>query len=302
MCDTVNKFIDLMKPYVLNIIDDYHKLKEKEKVVNNLDNIYKTIDGDSLKIFDISFDKIEEEVDNFKSNKKEFDANKYILQTEIDEVKALPQYVDAKKYIDNFYNYLNEELSKLESEFHELSETYEKKELVNKYYEMFINNNVFVSCVEELKQVFEILNLEIELKNNVLIYILKENNKCYNNGNVQLFTDNEKEKALGIIKNNKELDSKDYNELLDAVDEYVDLTKKIDEIINYDLIKKINICNIVLAKKIWLYRKLKFSYYNMNCQKCNCIIKQFDNICDLYEKIRKNKTQEEIISIIKGES
>lgn len=300
MCDTVNKFIDLMKPYVLNIIDDYHKLQEKEKVVNNLDNVCKTIDGDSLKILDIPFDKIVE-VDKLKIDKQEFEANKYILQTEIDEVKSLPQYENAKKYIDDLYNYLSDELFKLRNEFYELNILYEKKELVNKYYEMFINNSVFVNCVEELKQVFEILNLENEFKNSILIYILKENNKFYNK-DVQLFTDNERQKALEIIKNNEELGSKNYNELLDAVDEYVDLTKKIDEIINYDLIKKINVCNIVLAKKIWLYRKLKFSYYNKNCSKCNCIIKQFDNICDLYEEIRKVKNQEEIIRIIKGES
>ena len=300
MCDIVNKFIDLMKPYVLNIEVDYHKLKEKENTLNSLDSILKAIDDNSFKIFDIEYNELDEFLKSFNSNKQVFEANKYIIQTEIEEVKALPQYQSAKKYIDDFNDYLINEFSKLENECHELSDNYEEKKLINN--DMFANDKIFVDNEVELKKIFEILDMTIELKNDILICILKENNKSYNNDNNQIFTDSEKEIALEIIKNNKELDRKDYNELIEAVDEYVDLSKKIDEIVSHDLIKKINVCNIVLAKKIWLYRKIKFSYYNMNCRKCNCIVKEFNYVCDLYEKIKQIRNQEDVVRIIKGES
>jgi len=302
MCEIVDKFIDLMKPYVINIDDDYQVLKEKENALNNLDDICKLIDGDNFKILDIELARIAELLDGFKSNEQEFVANKYIFETEIDEVKALPQYIDAKKYIYDFYDYLHNEYSKITDEFHELSDNYSEKELINKYYNMFVNNNVFVNDDLELRRLFDILDMSFEFKNDILIYILKENNKSYSNINNQEFTDEEKEKALNIIKNNELLDDKIYNELLDAVTEYFDLNKKIENIVDYSLIRKINICNIVLAKKIWLYRKIKFSYYNMNCKKCNCIIKEFNDICNLYERINKIKNQEDVIRIIKGES
>lgn len=302
MCEIVNKFIDLMKPFVLNIEADYQRLKDKEQEFNNLDNILELIANDSFNVLNIELEQLTKLLDNFESNQDEFKANKYILQSKIDEVKALPQYAKAKKYIDDFLSYLLKERERTKCEYQELSNCYEEKELINKYYQMFVNNKVFVDNEQELIKIFNVLEMECELKNNLLIYILKENNKSYYNDKAELFTDLENKMVLEIIKDNQELDSKEYNELIDAVDEYVDLTKKINLIVDYNLIKKINVCNIVLAKKIWLYKKIKFAYYNMNCNKCNCIIKEFNEINDLYEKIKIIKNQEEIVRIIKGES
>lgn len=302
MCDIVNKFIDLMKPYVLNIEEDYQKLKNKEFRLNNLDDILNLTNGDCFELLNIEYDNLNAYFEKFNTNEQEFEASKYILKTKLDEVKALPQYINANEYIDEFYKKLKIEFSNLKNEYNDLNKNFEEEKLINKYYEMFIADNVFVSNVDELKQVFEILNIDFELKNGLLIYILKENNKFYSNNDNQMFTEIEKENALNIINDYKELDNKVYDELLDAVDEYVDLTKHINEIVNYDLIKKINVCNIVLAKKIWLYQKIKFAYYNMNCKKCNCIIKEFNCVCDLYEKIKYIKNKAEVVKIIKGES
>lgn len=302
MCELVNNFLNLMQPFILNIEEDYETLIAKEKKLDSLNNIKKIVNGQNSNFFSINYAEINDLVEEYNSNKSEYDANKYILESTVKEVKSLPQYQNAKKYFDGIYQYILESCKKLNDEYNLLKEKYTEKKIVNKYYQMFENDDVFVNDAEEIQELFRIINCSIKDKNEVLIYILKANTKLYDvMENDDEFSISEKEKILEIINNNKNLVSKEFNELLDVVDDYVDISKDVDEIADSGLINKINIANIVLAKKVWLYRKLKFLFNNMNYKKCNCIINTFENVSILYDKIKCINNQEEILRIIKGE-
>lgn len=302
MCELINKFIDLMKPFVINIENDYDNLSIKEKALNNLDDIIKRINGESINILSINYDEIEYYVDGYNSNKTEYDANKYVLESDIKEVKSLPQYKNSRKYLDSFFQFLIDNFNELDDEYKLLKKDYDKKQLINKYYDMVVNDKVLVNDVDEIKNVFDILGLTIDEKNAVLIYILKENTKKYNidNANSNL-DDSEQETVLSIINKYKKYKNKEYDELLDAVSDYVDISKDIKDIIDLKLIDKINIANIVLAKNVWLYRKIDFSFHNMNCEKCKSIAKQIEEMQELYDRVKNIKNQNEILRIIKGE-
>ena len=302
MCEIAIKLLEIMKPFVENIEQDLNDLTEKEKELDTINNIISTIGDDSTNILKIDDNKIIVYLEKFKSNKLEYDANKYILNALLDEVKNLPQYIDAKKYIDNFGKFLFSYYINVDEEYQLLKKEYDKKEIIKKYYNMIENNNVFVNDLDELQELFLILDLSLEEKNNALIYILKENNKVYGVVNKSdLFTDDDKFKVIRLLEENNNYKNIEYNELLDAVSEYVDINGKISDIITDDLVEKINICNILLAKKVHLYRKISFLYYNMNCQKCNKLIEEYECVDDLYEKTKNIKEQEEILRIIKGE-
>ena len=302
MCEIAIKLLEIMKPFVENIEQDLNDLTEKKKELDTINNIISTIGDDSTNILKIDDNKIIVYLEKFKSNKLEYDANKYILNALLDEVKNLPQYIDAKKYIDNFGKFLFSYYINVDEEYQLLKKEYDKKEIIKKYYNMIENNNVFVNDLDELQELFLILDLSLEEKNNALIYILKENNKVYGVVNKSdLFTDDDKLKVIRLLEENNNYKNIEYNELLDAVSEYVDINGKISDIITDDLVEKINICNILLAKKVHLYRKISFLYYNMNCQKCNKLIEEYECVDDLYEKTKNIKEQEEILRIIKGE-
>ena len=302
MCEIAIKLLEIMKPFVENIEQDLNDLTEKKKELDTINNIISTIGDDSTNILKIDDNKIIIYLEKFKSNKLEYDANKYILNALLDEVKNLPQYIDAKKYIDKFGKFLFSYYINVDEEYQLLKKEYDKKEIIKKYYNMIENNNVFVNDLDELQELFLILDLSLEEKNNALIYILKENNKVYGVVNKSdLFTDDDKFKVIRLLEENNNYKNIEYNELLDAVSEYVDINGKISDIITDDLVEKINICNILLAKKVHLYRKISFLYYNMNCQKCNKLIEEYECVDDLYEKTKNIKEQEEILRIIKGE-
>ena len=303
MFDTVNKFIKIMEPLVDNIEDDYQVLMKKKEYLKKLDEMLLEINGDSYNILKINCNTLIELINFSGSNEAEYNANKYILSANIEEMKHMPQYIKSKEYIDEFYKYINNHYAAVNEEYQKIECEYQNKVLINKYYTMFSNSDVFVENDDEIQRLFELLKIEKNEKNEILIYILKENNKTYSLLNINdEFSEMENKKALDIIENNKKFENNEYDELLEAVSEYVDISKNIDDIINYELINKINILNILLAKKIWLFRKIRFLYYNMNCKKCNNIISEFEDICNLYEKVKDIKEQSEVVRIIKGEN
>lgn len=302
MCEMIDKLLSVMKPFVENIENDLSNLNEKKDYLNDLDDIITNVDNDVLNILNISDNKIELYLDNIESNKNEYLANKYILKSDLDEIKQMPQYIDAKKYLDKFYKSLLNNHEELEKEYEILKQEYENKELINKYYLMFSSRNIFIDDVDEVKSVFDILDISLEDRIETLIIILKKNNCSYQYNNLDnSFKDIDEEEVLKILKENNNLKSSEYNELLEAVSEYVDIREDVNDVIDESLVDKINISNILLAKKVWLYRKLDFLFNNMNCEKCNKILLEYKNVDNLYESTRNIKNQKEVIGIIKGD-
>lgn len=302
MCEMIDKLLSIMKPFVENIENDLISLNEKKDYLNEMNDIITNVDNDVLNILNISDNKIELYLDNIESNKNEYLANKYILKSDLDEIKQMPQYIDAKKYLDKFYKSLLNNHEELEKEYEILKQEYENKELINKYYLMFSSGNIFIDDVDEVKSVFDILDISLEDRIETLIIILKKNNCSYQYNNLDnSFKDIDEEEVLKILKENNNLKSSEYNELLEAVSEYVDIREDVNDVIDESLVDKINISNILLAKKVWLYRKLDFLFNNMNCEKCNKILLEYKNVDNLYESTRNIKNQKEVIGIIKGD-
>lgn len=302
MCETIDKLLELMVPFVEKKEETFKRLEDSKKQLENIDEFLLKVDNNSLNILKIEDSLVEKYLEKNGSNKSEYQANKYILNADFEEAKILPQYEIARNYIEKFYAFLNNERKSINEEYIAFENEYNDQEIIYKYYEIFKGKNIFVDNVDEVIKVFNLLELSIVDKNNILVYVLKQNNKSYDlESDNNVFLNNENEKIEKILAKNKDLNNNIYNELLDVVDDYVDITKKLDNIIDYNLVDKINISNIVLAKKVWLYRKLNFAYYNMNCRKCNEIFNELVDVDNLYNDVKNIKEQEKIIRMIKGE-
>ena len=303
MGDIVNKMLNLMEPYVFNIEEINKVLKQKEAYLNELTILNNEINDEALNL--IYVDNLEfllQIITEQGSNSDEYQAYKYVLNSNIKEVMALPQYNEALTYFENLYKYIKNRFTQMTDEYGRLLSDYERNMVINKYYLMMKENNVFILDSDEFINMLDVLELSINDKNLLLTYVLKENKKTYylnikDDDNLEF----DLEKVNIIINENKELLSKEYNELLNVVSEYVDLSKNISDIIDDELINKINIRNILLAKKVWLLKKISFSYRNQHCRKCKIIASELDHITNLLDKVGNIKNQREIIKIIKGE-
>lgn len=303
MSEIVKKMLELMEPAVSNIDEKNEELIVKQGYLENIEKLVNSISDDAMKIFDYeNQDLLESLLTNINSNVSEYRANEYILKSNISEVVHLPQYDIAKKYLESFDHYIKRLYKECSEEYQRLCEEYQNLELINKYYLMFCDNEVFVNDIDELQKLFDNFDLKLSEKNRLLIYILKENNKTYGFGsNKDNFNDYDEEEIENLIKKNKNLLSKEYNELLTVVEEYVDITKKIEDIVNYELINKININNILLAKKIWLLKKIEFNYHNDQYRKCVNTVGEFEEVNELFNKVRNIKDKNEVIKMIKKE-
>lgn len=304
MCDIAKKILNLMEPYVCNIDEEYQVLKQKGAYLEELgDLIYKTNEL-PLGILNINLSELFLDLlQKNHSNKDEYQANKYILQTEIKEVMSLPQYEEAKKYLDNLYNYIVKNYHESKEDYQRLSKKYQKNVIINKYYHMFLDENVFVKDNDEFLKVVDSFNLELKEINDLLVYVLNENSKMYLlHQRQEEFNENDRDEIIRLLDENRKLLSKEYNELLTVVSEYVDLTQKVDEMINDELINKININNILLAKKVWLLKKIAFNYRNQQCSKCSKIVVEFNEIANLLDTVSEIKDKRQVIRIIKGDN
>jgi len=304
MCECVDKLLVLMEPYIKDIDDKRMNLSEHYSFLSLLDELVENISVDAMNIFDYNNkDLIIDLIKKNGSSLEEYDANKYILQSEVSEVSHLPQYNDAKMYLDKFCEYINAIFQEKQKLCDELSDEYENLALINNYYNLFKSNNVFVEEPEGLIKMLENFDLDCDEKNSLIIWILKENNKKYYISNEENSNEDDcLDKFKQIIDANKKLLSAHYNELLDAVSEYVDLSKNIHDIIDYDLINKININNILLAKEIWLMKKIEFNYNNAQYNKGLKLITEFSEVEELLDAVRNIKDKKEAIRIIKGEN
>lgn len=302
MCDIANNLLIKMQPLVANIEHDFNNLQDVKKSLDDITAIKEYLIQGNEMLFKIGTSRLSSYLEKFHSTVSEYDANKYILQTNVYEVRNLPQYALAKEYLEKFCKFLLTEYNDTLHNYQDLKKDYDEKEIVNKYVNMLQEGSLFVDNIEEIKILIDVLSLNEYERNNLLIYVLKENSKVYNKSKKNdNFEDDEKKEVLEVIKKNQHLKNSEYNDLLDAVSEYVDLNKDIYEIINYDLLEKINISNILLAKKVSLYRKICFLYDNMNCRKCNKLFNEYLVVDKLYERTKGIKNQKEVIRIVKGE-
>ena len=304
MSEIVKKMLELMEPTVSNIDEKNEELIVKQGYLETIEKLVNAIGDDDMKIFDYeNQDLVESLLVNIGSNVSEYKANEYILKSSISEVVHLPQYDIAKRYLESFDHYIKKLFKECSEEYQRLCDEYQNLELVNKYYLMFRDNEVFVNDMDELQKLFDNFDLKLSEKNLILVYILKENNKTYGFvSNQDDFNDYDEEEIENLISKNRNLLSKEYNELLTIVEEYVDITKKIEDIVNYELINKININNILLAKKIWLLKKIEFNYHNDQYRKCVNALGEFEEVNELFNELRNIKDKSEVIRIIKKEA
>ena len=302
MCDAKNKLLDLMLPYIDEYNKDEEELKTKEQKLYSLNNLLSLVDKDYLKYLEYDNDELlKEMLDGYNGDITKYNACKYILSAPYEEIKTIPQYLDAVKYIEGLYNYTRAYYDDYVLEYQEVYKKHQINVLINKYYDILKNGNSYIQDVNELEILFNKFNFNLDERIEVIASILKTNNDNYHE---IVLEENEEEDISELEKilktNDKYLDNK-YQELLNVINDYIDITKPLDKTVKESVLKKVNINNILLAKKVWLIKTAKASFARKNYNKTKKNLDEFDYVDGLLNSIKNIKDKKEAIRIIKGD-
>ena len=304
MCDAKEKLKKLLQDSVSNIENDKKLLDDTYEIKTKLNDLVLYTNGVPSNIFNYdNSDILIHLLEKVKSNKKEFDAYKYVYFSPIDEMKVLPQYAYAEQYINNIYDYVQLYKEYIDREYEKANCLYKRDIIYEKYLHMFENDNIFIDKPKEFLMVLDEFIFVQDEKIAIIKDILHANNKTY----IKMASCQDKDiccdinECSRILEENKEYLKPTYMDLLDYIDDYIKIDEPLDQIINDDLSKKINIHNVLLAKKVWLIKKLNVDLEIENYDHLQELMNEVYNIDKIEERIKDIVDNEEIINIIKGE-
>ena len=304
MCECVKGFLACLKPIIIDL--DYQK-EELEKVRNELEKVtdFLMYTNDDIKNIGEYNDQeyIYQNLASFSLDENTYKAIVYLINSDNPQIKCLPQYHEAVKALEgmnNSFKVIKENLTELESKN---SEDYEYKSLAKKYYDLFNEEVLFVPEQKEFVDFLLTTNLEEYNKVNLINYVIKVNVSYYReNENNEIEVDREQDlvKIQEIIYKNKMLLSEEYSKFMEMISKQVNLSMSIKDIYYDKNVSKIDINNLILAKRIWLTNQITQNYKSCAFGRVSKYIKEYDELMVLKEKIKNINDKDKIEKIIKG--
>lgn len=281
-------FLDSIKPQIEGLDEIKEKLDNSMDEYNNLEELIFFIGEDSKKLIDFpKQDLINNYLSLISKNENDYQAIKYLISIKDKKIKFLPQYVDSLVYLESLVINMKKLKNNLSRDIDELSKTYYEKWLNKKYYDIFSSKNIYIVDSEEFSNYIDKLEVDNELKINILKEAIKYNNIYYQSDYYKDLND-----YTTFIKSNYFLLLNKYRSLADSLSKYIDLSCNLEKLLEYS--DKYDLSNLLFAKKIWIVNKVNDSYLNNEKNELDSLIKEYNSIISL-----EDKSYEEIKRIIK---
>lgn len=302
MCDSITFFLSYLKPIISDLDVVKKELNEIKKELNNVQDFLEFINDDVYRVGKYENQEfIIQKLEEIDYDTKYYQGMIYLLESKSEHIQILPQYNDAVNYIKKIIAHFKELNNQLSYRVDILDDVYDYKFVANKYYNILNSDKVFVEDTEEFNKFLTNTQITNYNKIKILSYVIKEN-VCYYEDEQLDEVDKEQDlvKVQEIIYQNRNLFGNKYNELTDMVSEHVNLTHSLKEMINENVLDKVNIQNIILCKRIWLAKKIMHCYKSCEFAKVSRYTKEYDNLMELRDKVLNINNKKEIIRIIKG--
>ena len=304
MCDFIKKFLACLGIIIVDIDSQKEELDKLKKELDSVNDFLDYVSTDVKKIGKYLNQKlIHQNLINISSDVSEYDAMVYLIETDNPSIQKLPQYQNALKYMQNILKYFQNVSSNLSSEYKEVRDKYQYKSLSKKYYDLFQKEDMCVEDYNEFVDFFLTIELSNEERQKILGYVIKKNVDYYRaNLHEELEVDKEQDlrKVQEIIYTNKNLLNNEYLSFVERVLKQVNLSLPLKQIVNVDILEKININNLILAKTIYLTNEISHNYKSCSFGRVSKYIKEYDELMVLKEKIENINNKDEIIKVIKG--
>jgi len=304
MCDFIKKFLSNLEIIISDIDYQKEELDKFREQLEDVTNFLEYVDDDIKKIGTHNNQKlIHENLPDLDLDVDKYQAMVYLVETDNLNIQSMPQYVSAVNYMKELVENFKILKTNLIDLIEKNNNDYEYKVTAQKYYEIFKNEVFYVEEPKEFVKFLLTVDLSEEDVKNILSYTIKNNVEYYQTSvNKPLEVDRKQElmKIHEIIHLNKNLMSNEYNEFMEKISKQVNLSFNIKDLINTDVLEKINIDNLILAKNIWLTNKISQNYKSCEFGRVSKYIKEYDELLVLKEKIVNINDKDEIVRIIKG--
>ena len=182
MNDSLTKLLTYIEPKILDIQDKREEiisLKYSYQILKELCASKSYLD--IINFYDQKFiiDSIKKSSDLDINNYKLYQSSKYLLTNNNLDLQELPQYKNATFYMKKLFSYLNNLYKETELEYFSKEKELKKLELLNKYYLLFNSDNHYLDNVEDFLAFLELVDIPLEDKYKVLIYMTKYNVHFY---------------------------------------------------------------------------------------------------------------------------
>lgn len=304
MCDFIKKLLAYLEPIIVDLDSQKEELDDVKEELDNLKDFLAYVSNDIKKIGKYFNQKlIHQNLININSEVTEYEAMVYLIDTDNPSIQKLPQYQNAVQYMEKVLQYFEILDSKLSDMYRELSDKCHYKLLAKKYYDLFQNEEMYVKDNNEFVNFYLTLEMDNLDKQKVLSYVIKKN-VCYYRTNlyetIEIDREQDLRKVQEIIYANKGLLNDEYLSFMERVLKQVNLSLPLKQIVSVDILEKININNLILAKTIYLTNKISQNYKSCSFGLVSKYIKEYDELMILKEKVLNINNNDEIIKIIKG--
>ena len=142
----ISVFLSSIKP----IVDDIDKVKlyldQNNKEYEDLNDLVTYVGDDEKRLINYkNQDLIYNYLEMISVNASTYDAIKYLIANSDSGVQGLPQYIKASKNLNTIYGFLTDRKQEVSERVDVLSYAYTEKYIAKKYYDMFNNNDIYVT-------------------------------------------------------------------------------------------------------------------------------------------------------------
>lgn len=304
MCDYIRRLLTCLEPIIIDLDSRKEELDNLKQELDNVRDFLHYVENDIKKIGKYTNQKfIHDNLTNLDSENSEYQAMIYLAESNSPNIQKMPQYQSAINYLKNLLEYFDISEKSFSKIFKELSDEYYYKSTAKKYYDLFQSDDTYIQDYDEFIEFFMTIDIDVKDRIDILSYVIKSNVNYYkNNTNENLEVDRRQElmKIQEIIHDNKSLLSDKYDNFLDGVNKRVDLTLNMKKIVNEELLEKIDINNLILAKIIYLIKKITQNYKACEFGLVSKYIKEYDETINIKEKIKNINNKDEIIKVVRG--
>jgi len=304
MCEFIKRFLACLEPIIADVDSQKEELDKVKEELDKVKDFLAYVSNDLKKIGKYLEQKlVHQNLININSEISEYEAMIYLIDTDNPNIQKLPQYQNALQYMNNILNHFKNLDLKLSDMYDELNDEYHYKSLAQKYYDLFQDENMYIENHNEFISFYSTIEMDEIDKQNILSYVLKKNVCYYRNSLHEEFEiDREQDlhKIQEIIHTNKVLLNDEYLSFMERVLKQVNLSLQLRQIVDKNVLEKIDINNLILAKTIYLTNKISQNYKTCSFGLVSKYIKEYDELMVLKEKVLNINNKDEIIKIIKG--
>ena len=304
MCEFLKRFLTCLEPIIIDLDSQKEELNNVKEELDNINDFLAYVSNNVKKIGKYLHQKlIHQNLTNMDSEVSEYEAMVYLIDTDNPSIQKLPQYQNALQYMEKVLQYFETLDTKLSDVYKELNDKCHYKSLAKKYYDLFYTDDLYIDDYNEFVNFFLTLEMDDFDKQKVLSYVIKKNVSYYRTNlheEIEIDREQDLRKVQEIIYTNKGLLNEEYLSFMERILKEVNLSLPLKQTVDMDVLEKININNLILAKTIYLTNKISQNYKSCSFGLVSKYIKEYDEVMVLKEKVLNINNKDEIIKIIKG--